>query len=373
MARLPMGMTQRQDGRIMGRFSIDGRMYSVYGKSVKEVREKETQKRKQIEEGLYKSSNKVKVDEYFERWMESKRGTVKETTIRNYSMMYATISKTAIDKAGTKFGSLKMSAVEVENVRELQKILRQKLSTRTTNDSISLIKSVFQTAFNDDRIIAFNPAAPVKSLKRTEQPARENIHRALSKDETAAFMAHIGDSYYRNLYMFLLSTGCRIGEAGALQLRDISKDTIRICRTVTRTENGGYRIGEETKTAAGRRTIPTTDVVMDAIEKQKEMNSMLFGKKDDVTDTVFKAARGSILKDSLVNDDIKRICKKAGIAYFSVHAFRDTFATRCVESGMQPKTLQEIMGHSDISMTMNLYAHVMPETKIEQMMAVNFV
>ncbi len=372
MARLPMGMTQRQDGRIMGRFVVDSKTYTVYGKTVKEVREKEAEKRKEIEDGQYKSSSKVKADEYFARWMESKRETVKETTIRNYAMLYATISRTVIDGAGTKFGTLKMNAIEVENIRELQKRLKRTLSTRTTNDSISLLKSVFRSACNDDRIITFNPAAPVKSLKRTEQPARENIHRALSKDETAAFMKHMGDSYYRNLYTFLLSTGCRVGEAGALQLRDIRKGTINICRTITRMENGAYRIGEDTKTAAGRRVIPMTAETMEAIESQKRINAALGICKDDVTDTIFKAARGGILKDSIVNEDIKRICKAAGIEYFSVHAMRDTFATRCVESGMQPKTLQEIMGHSDISMTMNLYAHVMPETKVEQMEAVNF-
>jgi integrase len=71
-----------------------------------------------------------------------------------------------------------------------------------------------------------------------------------------------------------------------------------------------------------------------------------------------------------VNQDIARICKAAGIEKFTAHAFRDTFATRCVESGMQPKTLQEIMGHTDIAMTMNLYAHVMEETKVSQMQAV---
>ena len=57
---------------------------------------------------------------------------------------------------------------------------------------------------------------------------------------------------------------------------------------------------------------------------------------------------------------------------FTAHALRDTFATRCVESGMQPKVLQEIMGHTNISMTMNLYAHAMDESKIEQIKAVSF-
>lgn len=371
MARKAKGVDQI-NGCVRRRFTVDGVRYSVYGATNKEAEQKEYEKRKEIEEGRYKNSGAVRVEDYLERWMQTRAGTAKETTLRNNRMFCNMISKAVIDKAGTKFGRLKVNKVEVQNVRDLQQVLAVDHTTRTTNDVIALLKMVFKYAIEVDRVITFNPAAPVKRLKRTEQPARENIHRALSKSETEAFMKHMEGSYYRNLYVFLLSTGCRIGEAGALQLRDIRKGTINVCRTITRTENGGYRIGEDTKTAAGRRIIPMTPEAMEAIEGQKTINTALGVCKDDVTDTIFKAARGGILKDSLVNADIKRICKAAGIEYFSVHALRDTFATRCVESGMQPKTLQEIMGHSDISMTMNLYAHVMPETKVEQMKAVNF-
>ena len=87
---------------------------------------------------------------------------------------------------------------------------------------------------------------------------------------------------------------------------------------------------------------------------------------------IFMTPRGTLLKSEGVNRDIQRICEKAGVEYFSVHAFRDTFATRCIESGMQPKTLMDIMGHSDINMTFALYAHVMDDTKTEQLKAVSF-
>ncbi len=79
------------------------------------------------------------------------------------------------------------------------------------------------------------------------------------------------------------------------------------------------------------------------------------------------------MKSANVNADIANICEKAGIERFAVHAFRDTFATRCVESGMQPKTLQVIMGHTDVKMTLKFYIHVHDETKQEQLKAVNFM
>ena len=372
MARLAAGVERDGNGYRL-RFSLNGRQYAVYGASVKEVKEKEIKKRQEIEEGSYKAGENINLDDYFERWIEAKEGTAKETTLRANRMMYHAISKAEIDKTGARFGELKIKAIEVQNVRDLQKTIAETHSTRTTNDTISLLKSILQSAVTIDRIIEYNPAAPVKALRRTEPQARDNIHRALTKEETRAFLSYAEDSWYYNLYVFLLATGCRIGEAGALEICDIRKRSITISRTVTRKASGGYKIGDDTKTAAGRREIPITDEARRAIEQQRFITGQLFGKLENLTDTIFRSPRGNILKSSIVNDDIKRICEAAGIEKFTVHAFRDTFATRCIESGMPPKTLQDIMGHSDIGMTMNLYAHCMPETKREQLKAVNFM
>lgn len=373
MARQAAGYTKRADGRIVTTFSINGKRYSVYGKTVKECREKEARKRQEIEEGIYKAGKNQTMREFADRWLENKRGTVKETTLRNNRILLSMVMQTAIDGAGTPFGGLKLGAVEVQNVRDLQTGLSSRNSTRTTNDCISLVRGLFKAAIIE-QLITFNPAAGVRSLKRTEDAARDTIHRALTRAETAAFMTQASEqnSLYCNLYTFLLNTGCRIGEAAALTAKDISKGQARISRTITRTENGGYRIGDDTKTAAGRRTIPLTDEAQRAITEQRRINTMLHGEVIEFDKPIFRPIRGAVLKDSCVNEDIARICKAAGIERFTVHAFRDTFATRCVESGMQPKTLQEIMGHTDINMTMALYAHAMDETKTEQLKAVNF-
>ena len=68
-----------------------------------------------------------------------------------------------------------------------------------------------------------------------------------------------------------------------------------------------------------------------------------------------------------VNREIKRICKTAGIQYFTMHALRATFATRAIEQGINPRTIQELLGHADYAITMNLYGHVLDETKAEAM------
>lgn len=147
---------------------------------------------------------------------------------------------------------------------------------------------------------------------------------------------------------------------------------ITINKTITRNEDGVFVIGDSAKTKAGMRTIPLTPTAKEALDAQKRINLARFGgeafKKDHL---FFWNAKGRCIDATHVGQDVKRMCKLAGIERIATHALRDTFATRCIESGMTMKTLQEILGHSDISMTMNLYAHCMEETKVKEMANVN--
>lgn len=374
MARLARGTSKRSDGRLVRRFTVNTKRYYVYGHSTKELDEKEQEKRKAIEAGLRVTGKNVTVDRYFSDWIEAKVGSVGEATIRADRSMYRTITGTQIDKAGTTFGSLKLKDVEPQDVRELQQALLEGHNTRTVNDMISLVRGMFRTACDCDRIIPYNPCASIRKLKRTEPQARDTKHRALTRQETATFLkaAYEAESYFYYLYVFLLNTGCRIGEAGALQLCDIGKNSVHIARTLTRTADGGYTVGEGTKTAAGDRLVPINADAQQAIEHQKGFNRLVFGSNCSMTDSLFKSPTGKYLRSNKVNEDIARICKTAGMECFTVHALRDTFCTRCVESGMPAKTLQTIMGHTDITMTFGLYAHCEEHTAVEQLKAVNF-
>ncbi len=363
---------KRKDGRYEIRFTVSGKRYVVYGQTVTECRQKEAEKRAQIAAGLYESGKNITVDKYFDRWIQAKEGSVTEATLRIDKMLYNGVKDIPIDSAGTVFGALKLPKVEVQNIRDLQNALKEKDSTRTTNDRINLLKSIFKAAV-DERIITWNPAAPVKPLKRTEEQARNNIHRALTKKETAAFLEKAKEecSAYYNLYVFLLNTGLRLGEAGALTVFDVPAKTARIERTITRTLGGGYEIGQDTKTAAGKRTVPLKEAALEAWHRQQAINAMLYGS-GDTGKPVFRSTRGALIVASSVDADIRSICQKAGIERFTAHAFRDTFATRCVEAGVEVKSLQEILGHTDVSMTLGLYAHGSEERKAEQLKAVNF-
>ena len=387
MARLPAGMSRRKDGSYRIQFTLNGKRYDVYGRTPDECKEKEQKKRKEIEEGTYKSSKALTVQEYFERWIQSREGVIQSQTIRTYKKLISRILYTTIDEAGHTFGELKFTKVEPDNVKALQKGLlkectikdkngkdlkRKALSTRSTNDSMILVKRIFRNAVNE-RVISWSPAECIEPLARSEEQMRNTLHRALSIEETRTFFKYVGNSYYAPLYKFLLYTGCRVGEAGALTPKDITGGVIRINKTITRTEIG-YEIGKETKTKAGMRTIPLLPEAKQAVEKQKELNQILFdGNVIRMDKPIFRLPKGGLLRADRVNDDIKSICDKAKMERFTVHAFRDTFTTRCVDNGMPVKELMETLGHSDVQMTMGLYSHANDQKKADKLKAVNFM
>ena len=365
-------MYKRSDGLYSYRFTVDGKRYAVYGASMKECRQKELEKREQIEAGTYKKGKALTVSEYFKRWLDSREGAVSSATMRTYWKLANRMKRQKIDKAGHVFGDIKLSDLETENVRQLQRaLLTDGLTTRTVNDSISLLKHALETA-TAERIIDWNPAKAVERLKRTEEQARDTIHRALTREEVEKFMKAAAESWYCPLYVFLLYTGLRIGEASALAVRDVTESSIRVYKTVTREEVIGYVIREQTKTDAGRRTIATRPEAWKAFNDQRMYNEAVNGEKVVKLDNpVFTLPRGGIIRPDRVNSDIKRICEKAGIEYFTCHAFRATFASRCIAAGMPVKSLMEILGHSDVQMTLGLYGHGEDEQKRAQIMAVN--
>ena len=189
----------------------------------------------------------------------------------------------------------------------------------------------------------------------------------MTDDEIHRFFEAAEGVWYYNLFVVMIQTGCRAGEACALMYEDVGEEFLSIKRTVTRNEDGNYVIGSTAKTKAGVREIPLNDTIREVLADQREFNEKNHMNKDEGDTLYFHNSRGGVTSAHHINETIEVICRDNGIEPFSTHAFRHTFATRAIESGMMPKTLQDILGHADINMTMNLYSHVMDETKIKEM------
>lgn len=375
MARLPAGMRKTPKGMIEDRFTVDGKRFSVYGKTVQECREKETKKRAEIEAGMYKPGEDLTFREYLEKLLPSYKETVKPSTYYTREKTWSYICDTVISPNGLKkFGELKLKKIDAQAIRDLQTaMLRDNRSPEWINRLISASGYIFKQAIQD-RLIMWDPTTGIKRLKCTKEPMIENVHRALTIEETQAFFdtAEELHSWYYNLYVFLLNTGCRVGEAGAITQADLSPEYIQVDRTLCTTANG-REIGSTPKTQKSKRAIPARKEALEAAAAQKKLNAEVFGDDHILSfdrkqsNPIFRSITGKLLQPKAVNRDIEAICDKAGIEYFAVHAFRDTFATRALESGMKPKTLQAILGHSTINITMEIYAHVMEDTKRDEM------
>ena len=354
-------MRRKDNGRIEYRFMIGDKRYSVSGKTATECKRAEQAKREAVAAAAvagYIRNDDITVEQYFREWMAGKAGTVKESTIHQ--------ERKALKPVMAIIGAERVQALERRRIIALQgELLEAGNAPQTVNYKIAMLKSLLKSAVIDG-IITRNPAEGIKPLRREAPPARETIHRALTREEQAAFFTAARGSWYYHLFRFLVLTGARIGEAGALRWTDIDSKNgvIHIRRTLTTTAEG-IREGTDTKSRAGIRDIPMTEPIRAALREQREQMAAFFGNQ--VMGNVFLSLNGYQINATAVQRHTTTICEKAGIERVSNHAFRDTFATRAIECGMTPNTLKTILGHSTLSMTMDLYAHVLPNTRAEEM------
>ncbi|MDD6810832.1 MAG: tyrosine-type recombinase/integrase [Lachnospiraceae bacterium] len=119
----------------------------------------------------------------------------------------------------------------------------------------------------------------------------------------------------------------------------------------------------EPKSKSGYRTIPLTEEAIRILKDQKEKNKKIKVIPMEFSEYIFLCRKGTPIKNSTYDTALFKICDKVGMKRFSMHVLRHTFATRCIEAGMKPKTLQILLGHSNIGITMNLYVHTTEEEK----------
>lgn len=359
-------ITKREDGRIRKSFTYNGKTYYVYGRTTAELDEKYRKRLQELETGT-ENRNDPTLYKYYEIFTNNRRRKVKESTIRSQACQFNNCARIPVDTNGKALGDFRLSEIRPDDIQIIQHTLAEsERTTETVNNSIDHLRHVFNQAVKSEYINR-NPCDAVENLQRTEKPARETIHRALTKEETKKFFTAAADSFYINAFRLMIKTGLRIGEVGALFPMDIdAAGMIRISRTVTRDINGGYFIGDTPKTDAGNREIPVTDEIIKIIKEQRNLNRLIYS--DKIEKQLFRSPEGDILREYPVNREIKRICKTAGIEKFTCHAFRATFATRFIEQRPQDyKILSEILGHSNVKITLDLYTHVMKESKIRAM------
>ena len=205
MARLGAGTRRKASGILEKRFTLNGKRYSVYGHSTKELTEKESEIREAVKAGLYVENRNITLDQYYKAWYDRRIRTKQNriSTLNNYEKNYRLYISPAL-------GKRKIQRLERREVLELQESLIEKLNPNTINGIIGLLITILNDAERDE-ITNRNPAELVKMLPSEGPSAAETIHRALTEEEQEAFLNAAKESYYYELYSFLLCTGLRLG------------------------------------------------------------------------------------------------------------------------------------------------------------------
>ena len=368
------GESVRANGKYQYKYHIDGKPHFVYSWKLEptdklpkgkqpclSLREME----KQINAEMAILSNivdgQMTVCELVDRYLKTKTG-VRQSTKQGYVTVQRLLAK-------KKFGSQKIRNVKISDAKLFLIKLQQEdgKSYSTIHNVRGVLRPAFQMAVDDD-ILVKNPFGfQLQTVLVNDSVTRE----ALTKDQMRKFLKFIHDDvvyckYYEVVYI-LFHTGMRISEFCGLTLRDIDlqNKTVNIDHQLQRTADMRYII-VETKTDAGKRKIPITDDVaamFQAIIEDREAPAV---EKiiDGYSGFLFYDKEGKPLVamhwqnrfNNMVNryNDIYRI----QMPNITPHICRHTYCSNQAKAGMNPKTLQYLMGHSDISVTMNVYTHV---------------
>lgn len=353
---LGVGISQQKDGLYSARF-VDkyGKRRQKRFKKLQECRQWMADASYIDEHSNIAQASDMMVDAWFNYWIDIKKKTVRPNSVRNYSERYEANIKPVI-------GKMLLSDIKPLHCQKIfLNMADEGYKTSTIYQTRITLYNMLEFAKEND-VIRYNPCK--KSVKSDMGKTSEK-KEALTLDVQKKFLEGAMGQSYENQYRFILQTGLRTGELVGLQWKhvDFKKKTLTIEQSMEyRYKVGEWRLGPP-KSKSGYRTIPLTDEAIRILKDQKEKNKKIKVIPIEWLDFIFLCRKGTPIKNSTYDTALFKICDKVGIKRFSMHVLRHTFATRCIEAGMKPKTLQMLLGHSNIGITMNLYVHTTEDEK----------
>ena len=344
---------------------------TVYGKTRKEVSEKINEYLTEIKNKEYIDKNNITLSELMKNRLNLQY-ELKQIKDVSYKRNMDTIK--SIEKNMPKLTEKPIQEVSISDINNNFKNIVDYSASVIQKMSIQ-ISSAFNYAVING-IVKSNPFAIKGAIIKPKKDNKKKVV-ALTIEEQQSFVKELQKYYepYRTILFIALYSGMRIGEILALNVDDIDLENkvIHVSKTLTKDENNKTIVGKTTKTYSGQRDVPIISTLYDILNSYENEHTGTLFTKDN-----------KLITPSTINAHFKRICAKANIKPIKVnsskrnkngkiikirssdvhtHMLRHTFATRCIESGMQAVTLSRILGHKNISVTLNTYTDVFNQFK----------
>ena len=314
------------------------------------------------------------LDQWYEKWMDIYKYQIRENSRRHYRQLYHKhIQPFLGEKALEKITSL--------DVLSLMKQLDLQGYRYQTKASVRMILfDLFSKAMLDDFVLK-KPVQAVRVPREDSAP-----RRVLSQVEQGIFFDACKGSFYEELFTVAVLTGLRPGELCALRWQDIDlpRRVIHVSRTLIYQKLSGdtqktFYINPP-KTKSSVRSVYFDARCEAALKSQFQKKSLITKKAGAKTlpgfeDLLFVSSFDTPITSQIYANGIQAIVAKINKSRgdgdpfppFSPHCFRHTYATRCFEAGVVPKVVQKQLGHSSLSMTMDLYTHLLDEKKQDEL------
>ena len=285
------------------------------------------------------------------------------------------ISKIAFNRLQSTLNVINKSEVAHKDINDItSEELQEYFNTLTyySNSYISKIIEQFSQAFKYAMNKGFLLSNPMYDTIVPKSIKKDKVIRALDIEEQQKLTDYLINSStdfepYKNAFLIELYMGLRIGEVLALKKENVNlmRNLIYINHTITKDEDDKIIIGDTPKTLSGIREVPIPKNIKNEIIEQLQLAEV---HKDNL---LFVSNAGTYASPVNANHVLKRICKNLGIENVTSHSLRHTFATRCIEAGMRAVALQRLMGHSNVSITLNVYTSVFNKYKNSELEKVN--